>query len=51
MKLNRIALMIFSLMIITATVLSACSPSTTPTTAPLAEATEAPAVATEAPAR
>ena len=49
MKLNRIALMIVSLIIITATVLSACAPSTTPTAAPAAEATEAPVAATEAP--
>lgn len=49
MKLNRIPLMIFSLIIITATVLSACAPSATPTTAPAAEATDSPVAATEAP--
>ena len=50
MKLNRIALLVFSLAIITATVLSACAPSATPTAAPAAEATKAPVAATEAPA-
>lgn len=45
MKLNRFALMITSVIIISATLLAACAPAVTPTSAP---ATEAP-VATEAP--
>lgn len=49
MKLNRIAIMVFSLVIITATILSACAPTTAPTVAPASDVTEPPVVATEAP--
>lgn len=46
MKVNRIVWMFVSLLIVSATVLTACGPAATPTSAP---ATEPPAVATEAP--
>ena len=46
MKTNRFVWMLVSLLIISATLLAACTPAATPTAAP---ATEAPAVATEAP--
>lgn len=49
MKSNRIAILIFSLIIITATILAACAPAATPTESPAAAVTEAPVVATEAP--
>ena len=49
MKSNRIAILIFSLIIITATILAACAPAAAPTEAPAAAVTEAPVVATEAP--
>ncbi len=49
MKSNRIAILIFSLIIITATILAACAPAATPTESPVVAVTEAPVVATEAP--
>ncbi|MCX6059416.1 MAG: extracellular solute-binding protein [Chloroflexi bacterium] len=49
MKSNRIAILIFSLIIITATILAACAPAATPTESPAVAVTEAPVVATEAP--
>ncbi len=49
MKSNRIAILIFSLIIITATTLAACAPAATPTESPAAAVTEAPVIATEAP--
>ena len=49
MKSNRMAILIFSLIIITATILAACAPAATPTESPAVSVTEAPVVATEAP--
>ncbi|MBI3166865.1 MAG: hypothetical protein HYZ22_00195, partial [Chloroflexi bacterium] len=46
MKLNRFALITISVLIISATVLSACAPAATPASAPATEA----AASTEAPA-
>src|SRR6186997_2513900 len=45
MKTNRFVWMLFSLLIVSATLLAACAPAATPTTAP----TEPPAAVTEAP--
>ncbi|MBK8417528.1 extracellular solute-binding protein [Candidatus Villigracilis saccharophilus] len=49
MKSNRIAILIFSLIIITATILAACAPAATPTESAAVAVTEALVVATEAP--